>query len=58
MEEKVQVLHAVIKDMFPDAVLVNVVVNSEGIAVDANFRTNLSGMSMKTITGNWVGKAK
>lgn len=58
MEQKIQVLHALIKDMFPDAILVRVVVNSEGIAVDTEFRTNLSGFSMKTITGKWVEKAK
>jgi len=31
---------------------------STGIAVDTEFRTNLSGYSMKTISGKWVEKAK
>jgi len=58
LEQKIQILHALIKEMFPDAVSVSVIVNCEGILVEPSFRTNLSGYSMMSICGKWIEKAK
>lgn len=55
-EEKIAELHERIKELFPDAVAVKVFVNSQGIEVKPEFRTNIDGYSMKTITGEWVQK--
>jgi hypothetical protein len=57
MEDKVQTLHYLIKEMFPDAVSVEVFVNSEGIDVTPVFKTNLVNKSIKNISGNWIKKA-
>ncbi len=57
VEERIGTLHFIIKEMFPDAVSVNILVNGEGIDVTPNFKTNTIGYSMKTITGRWIKKA-
>jgi len=54
MEEKINQLHQLIKDIFPDAVYVEVIVNSQEIQVNPKFKTNVSEFTMKTITGKWV----
>jgi hypothetical protein len=56
MEDRISTIHYIIKDMFPEAVSVTVFVNSEGIDVTPVYRTNISGHSMKSISGNWVKK--
>jgi hypothetical protein len=56
VEERISTIHYMLKDMFPDAVNVSVFVNSEGIDVTPVYRTNISGHSMKSISGNWVKK--
>lgn len=58
LEEKIQVVHEVLKNLFPDAVSIEVFVNCEGITVAPNFKTNISGFSMQTVTRKWVQKAK
>jgi len=58
MEEKINEIHQMIKDAYPDAVSVKIFVNSDGIEVDPKFRTNLNNFSMKTITGKWVKKSR
>lgn len=58
MEERIQELHRLILEMFPDAVAVRVLVNSQGIKVEPEFRANPDGYSMRTITGRWLAKGK
>lgn len=57
-EDKIMEMHELIKELFPDAVSVKVFVNSQGIEVEPQFKTNISGYSMQTITGQWVSKNK
>lgn len=54
MEEKINEIHESIKELYPEAVSVKVFVNSKGIEVTPNYRTNADGYSMKTITGKWI----
>ena len=54
MESKINQLHEMIKELFPDADSVKICVNSQGIEVHPNYRTNISGYSMRTITGKWI----
>jgi len=54
MEEKIQKLHEIILEMFPDAALVSIEVNSDGIEVNARYRTNLMEICMKNIHGKWI----
>jgi hypothetical protein len=56
VEERISTIHYTLKDMFPEATSVNVFVNSEGINVTPVYRTNISGYSMKNISGNWIKK--
>ncbi|CAI6072792.1 hypothetical protein [Cohnella sp. JJ-181] len=58
METQIQIVHAMLKEMFPEAVAVNVFVNVEGIRVEPQYRTNLCGLSMRMINGKWTEKAK
>jgi hypothetical protein len=53
-EERISEIHADIKALFPDATSVNVFVNSEGIDVQPTYKTELSGYSMRNISGKWV----
>jgi hypothetical protein len=57
VEERISTLHYCIKELFPDAVSVNIHVTSEGISVFPEFRTNISGYTMKNISGKWIKKA-
>lgn len=54
LEERINQIHELIKETFPDAVAVKVFVNAQGIEVNPEYRTNLAYFSMQTITGNWV----
>lgn len=56
MEDRIQTIHFILKELFPDAVSVNVLVSSRGIEVIPTFKTNLCDCSMKTITGKWTKK--
>lgn len=56
MEDQINQIHETIKNLYPEAVSVNIFVNSQGIEVTPEFRTNVSGCSMQTITGKWVKK--
>lgn len=53
-EERISEIHARIKALFPGAVSVSVFVNQEGIDVQPTFKTDLSGYSMRDISGKWV----
>lgn len=57
MEQEIQELHERIKRLYPEAVLVVVEVNSQGISVTPTYKTNVVGCSMQTIGGAWVAKA-
>lgn len=54
MENDLDNIHAYIKDLFPDAVAVRIFVNSEGIEVNPEYRTNTNGYSMRNINGKFV----
>ncbi|MDQ0174451.1 hypothetical protein [Bacillus chungangensis] len=56
MEKKVRTLHEMIKSNFPDAVAVRIFVNSEGIEVSPEYRTNADGYSMQKINGHWINR--
>jgi len=56
IEERISTIHYTLKDMFPEATSVNVFVNSEGINVTPIYRTNISGYSMRNVSGNWIKK--
>lgn len=56
VEERMSAIHYTLKDMFPEAISVSVFVNSEGIDITPAYKTNVSGYSMKNISGNWVKK--
>lgn len=58
IEDKIQKLHEQIKEIFPDAVSVEIFVNNDGIKVNPRYEANLKNYSMKNITGKWVKKAK
>lgn len=54
MEEKINKLHEMIKEIYPEAVSVKILVNSEGIEVNPEYRTNIRGYTMKNICGEWI----
>ena len=43
-----------IKEIYPEAVSVKILVNSEGIEVNPEYRTNIRGYTMKNICGEWI----
>lgn len=49
-----------IQETYPIGIILEpsskVFVNCEGIEVEPSYRTNISGYSIKTITGTWVKK--
>lgn len=57
IEERISTVHFILKDMFPEAISIQVLVNSEGIGVSPNYKTNVSGFSIKNVSGNWIKKA-
>ena len=58
MEEKINQLHQLIKEIYPDAVFVEVIVNSNGIEVNTKFKTNISDFTMQNISGGWIKRIK
>jgi len=58
MEEKLNYIHELIKEIYPEAVRVDISVNSSGIEVYPQYRTNIDGYSMQTITGQWIKGTK
>lgn len=54
IEAAINTIHEIIKKTFPRSVSVKVFVNSRGLEVEPFYRTNISGYSMRTITGAWV----
>ncbi len=58
MKEKLNQIHEIIKELYPDAVSVTVFVNNEGLEVSPKYRANLTKYSMETITGNWINRTK
>lgn len=54
MEEKINTIYELIKELYPDAVLVTVEVNSQGIEVNPRYKTNVKGFTMRTISDKWV----
>jgi hypothetical protein len=56
VEERLSTIQFILKELFPEAIGVNVHVNSEGITVSPEFRTNVVGYSMRNICGNWIKK--
>lgn len=56
MEKKINEIHEMIKELFPEAVAVHVFVNSEGIDVKPTYKTDLTTYSMRRIDGKWVTK--
>lgn len=58
MEEKINKVHELIKEICPDAVVVRIFVNSQGIDFNPEYKTNVKDFSMQTITGRWVKKGK
>jgi DNA polymerase II small subunit/DNA polymerase delta subunit B len=56
MEQRIDTIHYIIKELFPEAIGVNIHVTSEGITATPEYRTNVSGYSMRTISGKWVKK--
>lgn len=58
MEETINQIHNMIKETFPEAVSVNIFVNSQGIDVKPVYLTNIKGHSMRNINGEWVKCSK
>jgi len=57
MEAEIQKLHEQIRNIFPDAVKVEIIVDTDGIIVNPSYRTDLT-YSMMNICGEWVKKRK
>jgi hypothetical protein len=53
-EQYLDSIHRIIKVAWGDAVKVNIFCNAEGIQIEPEYKTNISGYSMMTINGNWV----
>lgn len=58
MEEQINKIHEIIKNLYPSAASVNVLINSKGIEVIPVYKTNISGYSMQNISGDWIKKAE
>jgi len=54
MEEKINKLHQMIKEIFPETVFVKIEVDIYGIRVDPTYRTNTKNCSMLNICGQWI----
>lgn len=57
MENKVNQIHQLIKEAFPEAVRVDIAVVESEISVNLSYRTNLKDYNMKNISGKWVKTA-
>ena len=58
MEEKINYIHELIKELYPEAVAVRIFVNSQGIEVTPEYRTNVKDYSMQNINGEWIKRVK
>ena len=58
MEEKINYVHELIKELYPEAVAVRIFVNSQGIEVTPEYRTNAKDYSMQNINGEWIKRVK
>ncbi len=56
MEEQINKIHEIIKELYHGAVSVNIFVSRQGIEVNPVYKTNISGYSMQDINGNWINK--
>jgi len=54
MEEKINYIHELIKEIYSEAVAVRILVTNSGIEVNPEYRTNLNGYSMQNINGEWI----
>lgn len=54
MEEKINYIHELIKEVYGEAIAVKILVTYEGIEVSPEYRTNLKGKSMMNINGKWI----
>jgi hypothetical protein len=54
IEDKINYIHELIKEIFGEAVRVDISVTNEDIRVTPEYRTNLNSYAMKTINGQWV----
>lgn len=53
MENKINEVHELIKEICPDAVAIKIFANAQGITFNPEYKTNLKDYSMRTITGEW-----
>lgn len=58
MEDKINEVHELIKEICPDAVAIKIFVNAQGITFNPEYKTNLKDYGMRTITGEWVKKGE
>jgi D-serine dehydratase len=56
VEERIATIQFIIKELFPEAVSVNIFINSQGIDVTPHYKTLLKDYSIQNISGNWVRK--
>lgn len=54
--QRINLIHDEIKELFPEAASVKIIVTAEGIEVYPRYRTNLKGYTMRNINGEWVGQ--
>jgi hypothetical protein len=52
--ETIKNLHETIKNLYPNAVSIKLFINYYSIEVAPEYRINLDGISMKTLSGEWV----
>jgi len=58
MEEKINHIHELIKEIYGEAVAVRIFVSNRNIEVYPEYRTNVNGYSMQNINGDWVKSIK
>ena len=58
IEEKIDEVHSILKELFPNAVAINIRVTYEGINASPEYRTNAKGYSMRTVKGDWIRRAE
>lgn len=56
VESQLSTVRYILCKLFPEAVSINVFIDSDGIQVDPCFRTNLKDTSMRNVSGDWVKK--
>lgn len=57
MNDLMSTIKHMMLEHFPDAVCVEIFVNSDGVEIKPKYKGELSEYSMKTISGNWCSKA-